>query len=183
MFAKIESMRSVRIVAAVLHYLTRVASLLFSCTAVYAFIVLLLSLYTDVSGLPIDVKSNGSFVIFLPFSKKPFLLGDYTHSYFLVSTSTIALYGMFLWLLSCVFKAFRQQRLFIPKSVSRLERFYLFNLSVPAAFLLLLVFSGQEIRDAIVIVFLHLMIGVFAFFMAAIFKQGLSLQEEQDLTL
>jgi hypothetical protein len=176
-------MKSVQIVANALHYLTRIASLLFLSTAIYAFIVLFLSLYTRIDSLPIELKTNGSFVIFFPFTKAPFLLGDYTSSYFLVSTSTIALYSLFLWLLSCVFKAFRQKRLFIPKSVSRLERFYLFNLSVPTIFLLFLAFSGQEIRDAIIIVFLHLMIGVFAFFMAAIFKQGLLLQEEQDLTL
>jgi hypothetical protein len=176
-------MKSVQIVANVLHYFTKMASLLFLTTAIYAFIILFLSLYTQIGGLPIEIKSNGSFVILFPFTETPFLLGDYTVSYFLVSTSTIALYGLFLWLLSCVFKAFRQQKLFIPKSVSRLERFYLFNLSVPTVFLLFLAFSGQEIRDAIIIVFLHLMIGVFAFFMAAIFKQGLLLQEEQDLTL
>lgn len=176
-------MKQVRIIATGLYYITRIAALLFLITGIYAFVVLALSMYTNIGGLPLEVKSNGSFVIFYPFTETPFLLGDYTRSYFLISTSTVALYGLFLWLLSCVFRAFRQQRLFIPKSISRLERFYLFNLGVPILFLIFLAFSGHELRDALIIVFLHVMIGVFAFFMAAIFKQGLLLQEEQDLTL
>ena len=176
-------MKAVRLIANILYYITRVAAILFLITAVYAFVVLAISMYTDFQGLPIDIKNNETFVIFYPFTTTPFLLGDYTRSYFVTSTSTVGLYGLFLWLLSCVFKAFRQQRLFIPKSVSRLERFYLFNLVVPVLFLLMLAVIGHDLRDALIIVFLHVMIGVFAFFMAAIFKQGLLLQEEQDLTL
>ena len=176
-------MKQVRVIAAGLYYITRIAALLFLITGVYAFIVLALSMYTSMDGLPIEVKTNDGFVIFFPFTKTPFLLGDYTRSYFLLSTSTVVLYGLFLWLLSCVFKAFRLHKLFIPRSVLRLERFYLFNLGVPVLFLAVLAFSGHELRDAFIIVFLHVMIGIFAFFMAAIFKQGLLLQEEQDLTL
>lgn len=176
-------MKSVRITATFLYHVTKIAALLFLFTGLYAFVILFLSLHTGMEGLPIEVKDNNSFVIFYPFTSRAFLLGDYTNSYFLISTSTVALYGLFLWLLSRVFKAFKQQRLFIPKSVSRLQRFYLFNLGVPILFLMFLVIFGQDIRDAMIIVFLHLMIGVFAFFMAAIFKQGLLLQEEQDLTL
>ena len=175
-------MNKVRLIASGLYYLTRLAAVLFLITGIYAFAVLALSMYTNIPQLPIRV-SDASFVIFYPFTKRPFLLGDYTLSYFLISTSTVILYGLFLWLLSCVFKAFRQQKLFIPRSVSRLERFYWFNVGVPVLFLVMLALSGQELRDVVLIVFLHLMIAVFAFFMAAIFKQGLLLQEEQDLTL
>ena len=175
-------MKQVRMIASGLYYLTRTAALLFLTTGIYAFVVLALSMYTNMDQLPIKVSDRG-FVIFYPFTEQPFLLGDYTVSYFLISTSTVVLYGLFLWLLSCVFKAFRQQKLFIPRSVSRLERFYWFNVGVPILFLMILAISGHELRDVVLIVFLHLMIAVFAFFMAAIFKQGLLLQEEQDLTL
>lgn len=175
-------MKTVRLVATILNILTRLLAVIFWAVALYAFVVLFCSLHTSITGLPIELKNNGSFVIFYPFTRTPFLLGDHNHSFFLISTSTIALYGVFLWLLSLVFKAFRQAKLFIPTSVSRLERFYLFNISVPIIFLAFLAFAGHEVRDVIIITFLHLMIGVFAFFMAAIFKQGLVLQEEQDLT-
>jgi hypothetical protein len=49
-------------------------------------------------------------------------------------------------------------------------------------FVILLLVFRAELFDMIRIGVLHLVIGVFAFFMAAIFKQGLLLQEEQDLT-
>jgi hypothetical protein len=41
---------------------------------------------------------------------------------------------------------------------------------------------GDEYIDVARIALLHLVIGIFAFFMATIFKQGFVLQEEQDLT-
>jgi hypothetical protein len=177
-------MKPVRATATILFYITRVTSLLFLITATYAFIVILLSLYVGKSpNIPIDVSEAGSFVIFYPFTRIPFLAGDYTTSYFVVSLLTMALYGIFLWLLSGVFLAFKRERLFTLINVLHLKRFYLFNIFVPLIFLLSLVIFSQEVRDAMVIVFLHIMIGVFAFFMAAIFKQGLLLQEEQDLTL
>jgi hypothetical protein len=55
------------------------------------------------------------------------------------------------------------------------------NVIVPVVIMLLLLIFKQEVEDIVRITFLHLIIGVFAFFMAAIFKQGLVLQEEQDL--
>lgn len=176
-------MKDVRSIATILYYCTRIGAGLFFLTAAYAFLILALSLYTNLQGLPISIQNNNSFLIFYPFTRVPFLAGDHTTSYLITSTATVALYGFFLWLLSAVFKAFKQHKLFISKSVVRLERFYVFNLSVPLICLVLLVILGHQIRDALIIVFLHLMIGVFAFFMAAIFKQGLLLQEEQDLTL
>lgn len=176
-------MKTVRLVATAFHICTRIAAIVFWIVGLYAFVVLFGSLHLGMSNLPIEIRTDGSFAIFYPFTSNPFLLGDYTNSYFLISTSTILLYGTFLWLLSYVFKAFKQTKLFIPKSVSRLEKFYLFNISVPILFLFFLAFFGHELRDAVIIAFLHIMIGVFAFFMAAIFKQGLLLQEEQDLTL
>jgi hypothetical protein len=71
--------------------------------------------------------------------------------------------------------------LFTKKGFSQLSRFYSVNLTVPVLILIILAVLGQEVQDIIRITFLHLVIGVFAFFMAAIFKQGLFLQEEQDL--
>jgi hypothetical protein len=176
-------MQTVRITANILFYITKIAALLLLLTTVYAFIILLLSLHTDTSGLPIEVQGDGHFIIFYPFTETPFLAGDHTSSYLITSTVTVFLYGLFLWLLSDVFRAFKQDRLFTAKGVLRLKRFYLFNIAFPIIYLVILAILSYEIRDATIIVFLHLMIGVFAFFMAAIFKQGLLLQEEQDLTL
>lgn len=174
-------MKIVRPLASVLYYLSRIGATLLLVTGVYATGVVLLYYYTSVSGLPIET-SERHFTIFLPFTKTPFLLGDYTGSFLFTNLFTILFYGFFLWMLSGVFHAFRQQKLFTYKGVIQLSRFYIINLMMPVLFLLLLIFFRNETSDLIRIMFLHLVIGVFAFFMAAIFKQGLILQKEQDLT-
>jgi hypothetical protein len=174
-------MKNVRFTASVLFYFSRAAAVVFLATALYATTIVLLSYYTTAQWLPIEVKEQ-YFTLFYPFTQQAFLLGDYTASYLFTSLFIIAFYGFFLWLLGDVFRAFRQQKLFTRKGVVRLSRFYLTNLIVPFVFLSLVLIFRNEMSDLIRIMFLHLVIGVFAFFMAAIFKQGLILQEEQDLT-
>jgi hypothetical protein len=173
-------MKTVRVVASILHYISKTGALLFLATGVYAAIVVLLFYYGSFSWLPIEVN-QGYFTIFFPGTKTPFLLGDYSASYLFTYLFTIIFYGFFLWILGGVFHAFKQPRLFTKKGVSQLSRFYIINLVVPILFLLLVIFFRDETSDLVRIMFLHLVIGVFAFFMAAIFKQGLVLQEEQDL--
>ncbi|HYC27985.1 MAG TPA: DUF2975 domain-containing protein [Chitinophagaceae bacterium] len=169
-------MKSVRIVANILYYLTRVAAMLYLITAVYCLGVVIL-------GGPINIK-DGGFLIYYPFTTTTFLLGDYNSAYLTMMISIISFYGVFLWLLSNVFNTFRQSKLFTSKSVMRLSRFYITNLTVPVISLIAaLLFYHDAVSDVLMITFLHLVIGIFAFFMAAIFRQGLVLQEEQDLTL
>lgn len=174
-------MKTVRFIAAILFYVTRIAAYLFLGTAAYATAVVLLSLGQAASWLPIEITGT-YFTIFYPFTRMPFLLGDYTLSYLFTYLFTITFYGFFLWLLSGVFYAFKQPKLFTAKGVVQLSRFYLTNLIVPFVFLFLLLVFKDEMNDLVRIMFLHLVIGVFAYFMAAIFKQGLVLQEELDLT-
>lgn len=174
-------MKSVRIVANILFYLTRVAALIYVVTAAYTLLVVVLA----VSGAaaPINVE-DGRFEIFYPFTTTPFLLGDYNNSFLTTMVLLISFYALFLWLLSNVFNTFRQAKLFTPAGVRRLSRFYITNLTIPALSLLAaMLFYTDAVSDIAMITFLHIIIGVFAFFMAAIFKQGLVLQEEQDLTL
>jgi hypothetical protein len=175
-------MKTVRLTAGILYFLTRTASILYFITAAYALVVILLSMNFSSAAVPIRIW-DGRFEIFYPFTQTPFLLGEYNGSFLSISISVMILYGIFLWLLSGVFHAFKQQKLFTKKGVLQLSRFYIVNLTVPVLFLAILAGLGQDIRDGIMIGFLHLIIGVFAFFMATIFRQGLVLQEEQDLTL
>jgi hypothetical protein len=174
-------MKTVRPIATVLYYLSRTLAVLVLAICAYAAVVLLLFHYGSGQNLPMET-SGDHFTIFFPFTRSPFLLGNYTLSYLVTNLLTFAFYGLFLWLLGGVFYAFRQQKLFTPKGVVRLSRFYMINLVVPVLFLLVLIFSKEETSDFIRIMMLHLVIGVFAFFMAAIFRQGLELQNEQDLT-
>ena len=175
-------MKTVRFIANILFYVSRIAAILFLVVATYALVVILLSLYSNASWIPIEVIDD-RFQIFYPFTKTTFLLGDYTASYLITSLFTIFFYGFFLWFLSGVFYAFSQEKLFTKKGVNQLSGFYITNLIAPFLFLILLAIWHEEFSDVIRIIFLHLVIGVFAFFMAAIFKQGLLLQNEQDLTI
>ena len=176
-------MKAVRLIANFLFYLTRTAAVLYLVTTVYALLAVALK-GAGVAWAPVEISGDGGFTIFYPFTRTPFLLGDYTTPYLVMMFMLIGFYSVFLWLLSEVFNAFRQQKLFTPKNVRRLVRFYIINLAVPLPGLIVTAFLYDEgLRDVMVIAFLHLVIGIFAFFMAAIFKQGLVLQEEQDLTL
>jgi hypothetical protein len=174
-------MKAVRFVAGILYYLSRIISILILLITAYATIVLILNWLHPSPSIPIQLIEDGSFRIFLPFTHTIFLLGDYTLAYLVTNLLTFAFYGLFLWLLGGVFYAFRQPRLFTKWGVLQLSRFYLINLLIPFLLMVLFVIFKQELSDLIRIILLHLVIGVFSFFMAAIFKQGLVLQEEQDL--
>jgi len=174
-------MKTVRPIAGILFYLSRFVSIVVLLIATYALCVILMYESHPSSWLPISV-SNDSFQIFYPFTKKVFLLGDYKASYLVGNLSTIFFYALFLWMLGNVFQAFRQKKLFTAKGAVQLSRFYMINLLVPFVFIVLLAVFGQDLIDIMRIIMLHLVIGVFAFFMAAIFRQGVVLQEEQDLT-
>jgi hypothetical protein len=173
-------MKPVRFISTILFYISRIATLVVTAIAVYALAIIFL--YANgVHAVPMEVSGN-TFTIFLPFSRIPFLLGDYTASYLVSNLTTVAFYAIFLWLLGDVFHAFRQPKLFTRRGVGQLSRFYKTNLLMPFVFLSFLILFGHEFIDLLRIILLHLVIGVFAFFMAAIFRQGVLLQEEQDLT-
>ena len=175
-------MKTVRFVAGILFYVSRILALSVLLVAIYATSVVLLHLMNASAKLPLRVVDDNTFYIFYPFTGKVFLLGDYTASYLITNLLMILFYGVFLWMLSAVFNAFRQQKIFSKKGVVRLSRFYVLNFLMPILFIALLISFGREALDLIRLILLHLIIGVFAFFMAAIFKEGLILQEEQDLT-
>lgn len=176
-------MKTVRLIASILYYISRIISVVVLSITLYALVIIILYQANPSLSLPFQILDDGSFQLFLPFTHTTFLLGDYTSSYLVSYLLILAFYGLFLWLLADVFKTFKQTRLFTPNGVLRLSRFYITNLIVPFVFILLLIVFGNELMDIVRITLLHLVIGVFAYFMAAIFKQGLVLQEEQDLTL
>ncbi|MCU0340249.1 MAG: DUF2975 domain-containing protein [Spirosomaceae bacterium] len=127
-------------------------------------------------------QSNTRFKICYPFTQKPFLLGIYEPNYiafgFLIP---IALYGLFFWLLSNFFKAFAQKKLFTSENYHSLRRFYVANLILPITTLIVASFFIEIEEIAEVMVAFHVLLGIFTYFIAAIFHQGLSLQKEQDL--
>lgn len=176
-------MRRIRGIAGFLYYLTRIIAMIYSAIALYAIIVLLVAKITGSGSVPMTID-QGKFVIYWPFTHAPFLLGDYANTYLIPMLLAVVFYAVFFWLLSGVFHSFRQRKLFVQTGVTRLKRFYLCNFFMPVIILLsAVVYGSGDVQDFLMITVLHAIIGVFALFMAAIFTQGLLLQEEQDLTL
>ncbi|HEX8334040.1 MAG TPA: DUF2975 domain-containing protein [Segetibacter sp.] len=176
-------MKTVRYISNLLFYFCRITVLFQVLTGVYGSFVLILQETGSISSLPISNIGDDRYVIFFPFTRQPFLTGVYDPWSNIIAMLTFLLYGLFFWLLSDIFKTFRQPKLFTPSGVNRLKRFYVGNLTIPILMLLVLAVSGDEVANLVSVTFLHMILGVFAFFMAAIFQQGLLLQEEQDLTL
>lgn len=169
-------MKLVRIIASFLFVLVRIVALFYLLTAIYALINCLFE------GPFFEKMENNRFAINFPFTTQHFLLGsEYTLEYAAEMVLGLALYGFFFLLLSNVFKTFKQERLFTKEGLKNLKQFYQFNLLLyPVAAILWSLFSVEDFPFFAMIV-AHAIMGVFIFFMAAIFQQGVNLQNEQDL--
>lgn len=176
-------MNTVRLIARTLFILVRIASLGYLITAIYAAFTLLLQWLGASSAAAFIHLSNGGtrFEILFPFTNEPFLLGYY-HVWFVAKMLTlVASYGIFFWLLSNVFHTFKQQPLFTKQAVERLTVFTITNFILPCS--IIWVIFNNDGDAAIAITALHIILGIFSYFMAAIFQQGFSLQREQDLII
>ena len=170
-------MNSVKLIANILLHLTRLLALIYFITFLYALITL-----ESKSGSLMLHDANRQFILYLPLTHIPFLLGFYNPVYIWIEFLPLfILYAFFFLLLSYVFDVFTQERLFTYKGYNYLRVFYLANFTIPLMMLFLTEMLSEASFDAWAIVGLHLLLGVFIFFMAAIFKQGLKLQDEQDL--
>lgn len=169
---------SVKNVSKVLFYITRVLSFFYFAMAALSAIALS-------SGWGLGFSDNKKyFHVFYPFTSHPMLNGDYNSTYIIFYFLTpLTLYGLFFLLAGNVFKAFFQPRLFTQYGIKHLRRFYLGNLVVPGTVLLLQSIFAEVDEATEILVAVHFILGVFAYFLAAIFKQGLNLQNEQDLII
>jgi hypothetical protein len=170
-------MKNVKIIATALFYITRLVAILYLATTLYS----LISLLTEWSLVTRD--SGKYFSICFPFSETHFLNGENNWAYkifnFLIP---IGFYGIFFLLLSNVFKVFKQSKLFTQNGVNQLRWFYLANIFMPSITILMAsIFAGAIEEGLEWVTIIHFFLGVFAYFLAAIFKQGLQLQNEQDL--
>jgi hypothetical protein len=170
-------MKNVKIIASSLFFITRIVAILYLVSIVYSAI----SLLTEWSYI---TRENGKyFTICFPFTEIHFLNGENNWAYkifnFLIP---IGFYGLFFWLLSSVFKVFKQSKLFTQNGVNQLKWFYMVNILMPSITILLASIFAGEIEEGLEwVAVIHFFLGVFAYFLAAIFKQGLQLQNEQDL--
>ncbi|QJB41582.1 DUF2975 domain-containing protein [Chitinophaga oryzae] len=170
-------MRRTKIISKILFYISRTLAMGYLLMIVYAVVCLLTGWNVQ------SATSGGAFVnILFPFTNSPFLIIDTAPTYIIFSfLLPLVLYSLFFWLASEVFKVFHQPRLFSSENVVHLRRFYLFNVFIPgAAALLSRPFTVVE-KDIWLLVIVHFFLGIFIYFLAAIFTQGLQLQKEQDL--
>jgi hypothetical protein len=169
-------MNGTKIFSRILFYITRLL-------AVFYFFVTALSLLALTTHWGLGLTEDGKyFHVYYPFTTKPFLNGDYNLHYIIFYfLLVLGLYGLFFLLVSNVFRVFFQPKLFTAFGVRHLKRFYLANFIIPGALVLTTSFFTEVDDSSQILVVLHFILGVFAFFLAAIFNQGLNLQKEQDL--
>ena len=169
-------MNTVRIFARILFYITRFLSLVYFVMAAHSLIAL-------VTKWSLTLREGGRyFAVNFPFTQQAYLLGDYNLPYIIFDFLVpLGGYGLFFLLVSNIFKAFFQPKLFTVYGVTQLRRFYVVNFILPGVAILLASFFSEVEDMAIVLIVLHFILAVFAYFMSAIFKQGVNLQNEQDL--
>ena len=169
-------MNRVKIVSKALYYLSASLALIYSTTVLYSAMCLL-------SGWNLRAYGAGKYLhILYPFTDKLLMNIDNNLPYILFSfLLPLTLYSLFFWITCGVFRVFYQARLFTAKNVTRLRLFYGFNLIAPiTAVLFAAIFVPVE-SLIWALVSVHLLLDVFAYFLAVIFRQGLQLQNEQDL--
>lgn len=170
-------MKNVKIISAILFYLTRVTAILYFMATLYA----LISIVTGWEF--ITFESGNYFAVKYPFTETNFLIGENNCGYKIFSfILPIGLYGVFFFQVSAVFNVFKQPKLFTQYGVTQLKWFCLTNSTIPPVTILLAsIFSGSLANGVEILAIVHFFLGVFAYFLAAIFQQGLQLQNEQDL--
>jgi hypothetical protein len=171
-------MKTVRILSHLLYACSIVLALGYGATALYSMAVLMLKTPQFV------LLSEGQrFAILFPFSSSNFLRGENIPQQMISMVSLIGLYGMFFYLVSRVFAIFREHKWFTKQGIMRLRYFMYANLTLPSIVYVAHRIFWEVESPAGMLVALHALLGVFAFFIAAIFEQGLHLQNEQDLII
>ncbi|HBV16763.1 DUF2975 domain-containing protein [Chryseobacterium carnipullorum] len=169
-------MNQTKIISRILYYLCIVLSAGYLITLVYSIICL-------ATGFAVTPYKNDQYLhINYPFTEQPFLNIEHHYPYIIFSFLLVLLsYGIFFWLSALVFKVFFQSKLFTKENILQLKSFYLYNIFIPLPIVVVASFFVEVESIIWGLVFIHFMLGIFCLFLANIFKQGLHLQNEQDL--
>lgn len=168
-------MKQTKAVAKTLYIISEVLATGYSFTTLYAAFCILTGIWTS-------LFEENLLYIFYPFTTKPFLIAEDNTPYIIFSfLLPLALYSIFFWLVSNVFQVFLKPTLFTPQNVMHLRRFYRLNLIIPVLSTVISSFFVPIEDFILALVVVHFFLGVFTYFLAAIFNQGIGLQNEQDL--
>ncbi len=170
-------MKPVRLIASILSMVSKVL-------AAGYFLSFLLSLIALTTGWSLHIIDSGRrFEICYPSTDTPFLLGEYNSGYMVMFLLLLGLYALFFLLVGNVFSVFTKTKLFTAYGIRHLTAFYLGNLILPGVAAVLIAFLYHVESPLAILVVLHMLLGVFSYFMAAIFREGYHLQNEHDLIL
>ncbi|TWI85820.1 Protein of unknown function (DUF2975) [Lacibacter cauensis] len=169
-------MGKTKLIAKFIAFFSRVLAIAYLLMAVYSSICLTTKCFVTPYG-------NGQYLhINYPFSQKPFLNVDNNASYIFFSfLLPIILYALFFLLTGNLFAVFSKTKLFTHYNLSELKKFYLFNWFIPFPAIIISSFFVEIINMIWLLAIIHCIFGIFTWMVAAIFKQGLRLQNEQDL--
>lgn len=168
-------MKRTKIVAKALYMVCRGFAIGYSIATLYAACCIITGIWTGLA-------EENHLHIFYPFTTKVFLIAENNTSYILFSfLLPLVLYSIFFWLVSNLFRVFLKPTLFTPQNVVHLKRFYMFNLIVPALATAIGSFFVPIENFIFALVMVHFFLGIFTYFLAAIFNQGIGLQNEQNL--
>lgn len=128
---------------------------------------------------------DGRFTIPFPLFSYFDIKGDYKTSIITSITLILIYIGGFLYSLSMILKSFKSAVIFNSRAIRYLKILAIINLLVfPIVYLSLrLIILNISIMNGIQNLILSLIFGVFLLFVAAIFKRGLKVQNENDLTI
>lgn len=147
---------------------------------------LLLVVFITLSfGLNNYVVDNGRFTIPFPLISYFDIKGVYKPS-IITSINLILLYiSVFSLSLSMIFKSFKTEVLFNTKAINYLNLFALVNLGVFPVFYIIMrmVILKIPLLGGMHNLILSTILGILILFVSAIFKRGLKVQEENDLTI
>ncbi|MFH6603333.1 DUF2975 domain-containing protein [Maribacter algicola] len=123
----------------------------------------------------------------MPFPLFPYfdIKGDYNTSIITSITLILVYIGAFLYSISMILKAFKSEVLFNSNAIRDLRILAIINLLVfPILYVLIrTAILKISVMDGVHNLILSLIFGVFLLYVAAIFKRGLKVQTENDLTI
>ncbi|MGK0494284.1 MAG: hypothetical protein ACJAU2_000663 [Maribacter sp.] len=129
-------------------------------------------------------QENGRYFIDIPLIGT-FMKGDYQFNVILTVSLTLIFSTIFFFVLSDIFKALKEDVIFNHQAIKNLHYFTVLNLGVgPALYLLVhyVIMQKENYRDIHNLILL-IIFGIVALFLTNIFKKGVRVQNENDLTI
>jgi len=161
------------------------STVLFFVSRIIAFGCIMFILFLTFSFLneSLMTVTNEEFQIKLPLLDL-YIKGQYNRKIIAVIFLSFLFYGIFFYVLSLIFKVFKQRTIFNKNAISYLSLFVGVNLIAFVGLIGIAVFTTNQVSfESIAYGLMHLILAVFVAFIMAIFKQGFQLQQESDLTI